>query len=103
MCREDVINCLTHSKHSVNDSLANITSKKKINILLEFSQDSPQFSIRNFPCYKMHGNDAKTLTANSYLQMTEIFTIFQEVTLLSGHGQQSFEFIVIFNVRSSSF
>ena len=51
----------------------------------------------------MHGDDAKTLTANSYLQMTEIFTIFQEVTLLSGHGQQSFEFIVTFNVKSSFF
>ena len=103
MCREDVINYLAHGKHSVNDSLANITSKKKINILLEIPKDSPQFSIRNFPWYKMHGNDAKTLTANSYLQMTETFTIFQEVTLLSGHGQRSFEFIVIFNVRSSSF
>ena len=49
MCREDVINYLAHGKHSVNDSLTNITSKKKINILLEIPKDSPQFSIRNFP------------------------------------------------------
>lgn len=76
---------------------------RKINILLGFPKDSPQLSTRSFPCYEMRGNDAEALTANPHSHMIKISTIFQKVTMLSVHDQQSFEFIVIFNVGSSAF